>query len=157
GRPAVDTRDRRRHRIDLRKTELVAAHAGGAREPGGGFGGFDFDVADRRHASRHAGPSREEADHRELAPGSIDDGLRRVHAAAAFGVDCAPAASEAGYLAAELLVGGELAGVELRVAAAQVQAVERFGQVRVGDRAELDQLGAAGADEVEVVGIVETE
>ena len=110
-----------------------------------------------RHAVRHHGPARQDAEHRELAAGAVDDRLGQRHEPAALGIDRHAAGDRLPQLGPHRAVGGESRGVDLGKTAAQENARCVRRQLRVVQRAEWDDRRAGGDEGLDVFRIREVE
>ena len=134
--------------------ELVAA-GDRARPPQRGVRRqLDLAVGEREAARPHPHRRGQDADHRVRDASSVLENGRQVHEAPALGIDRPVGGGEPTHGLSHARVAGELPGVELGVAAADVETVH-LRQRRVLGWAPEDQVGARGAEAIEVLRIVE--
>ena len=109
----------------------------------------------QRQAARHRRATRQQPDHRMVAPLVIDDGLGQVHQAAAFRVDRHPSVVRIAQRRVKGRIAREIRCVQLRESSAKHHARGPRWQSVVVQRAEEDDLGSSGFQELEVFGIGE--
>ena len=87
----------------------------------------------------------------------LPDGLCQVHKAAAFGNAGQPRLQRGADAAAHGAIFAQLRGIELRIAAAEIEAVESGGQGAVRERGKRHELRADRPEQAEAVFIVKAE
>ena len=139
---AVDSFDFLRHGFDVGIVELVSSQhrAGGAETTRGE--GSSLAVTEGGAAFPHPRPRRKDPGHRVEAPLLVGDPFGKVHETAALGIDRAAAFGKAPDLGEQAAITTQFRGVQLGIAAAEVETVQSLGKPVIADRAEKNQFGS---------------